>query len=209
MAILPAVPNVLKVAIKGLYQGQPWMNGHYLQYTGTAPTVANLATIAAAIGSAWTANLAALCEPEVTVTEIDTTDLTSAFASQAATSQSLIGTRAGDPLPVNIACVVSWQANFRFRGGHARTYLPAGAQTDITSGRLWASGFVSAANTAVAAYLAALNAISVGGATYKMVMVSYREANVDRTVPLVVTINSGSVHGRLDTQRRRLGKETP
>jgi hypothetical protein len=209
MTILPAVTNVVKVALKGAYQGVPWMNTHYLQYTGPAPTVANLDTVAGAIASAWTADIAPLCISGVTVTDIDTTDLTNAFAAQASTSEALVGTRSGTPLTVAAACVVSWKINFRFRGGHPRTYLPAGVVADVTSGRLWTSGFVTAVNAAEAAFLAALNAISVGGATYKMVSVSYTANKLLRVTPQITTINSATTHGRVDTQRRRLGKETP
>lgn len=209
MAPLPSVAQVVKVLIKGTIQGQQWANVHYLQYTGAAPTVADLNTVGAAIAAAWNTNIAPLCGSGVILTGIDLADLTSAFASTSSVTVSNAGTRAGTALVNSAAMVASWKINMRYRGGHPRSYIPAGMLADTTSGRLWATAFVTAANSALAAYRTALNAITASGTTYKMVCVRYHINKVLQATPVVVTINSATVHGRIDTQRHRLGKETP
>ena len=211
---LPAVTNVLSVKLKGTYAGQPWLNGLHLQHvSGGAPSAADCASIANAIEAAWVADLAALMHSNVILTEVEVTDLTSVTANRAIQNFSDAGTRAGTQLAVSIACVASEQIAFRYRGGHPRIYLPAGVVADITSGRLWSSGFVSAASTATANFLAALNAITVSGVSYRCVTVSYfthtgsPPVKVYRTPPQVFPVQEILIHQRVDTQRRRLGKE--
>ena len=210
MAVGIPVPGVVLVRLKGLVGTQPWNNIYHLQYTGSAPSVADLQAVGTAIHNAWSTNFAPLAFTNVSLQGSDLADLTSPLASQVSNTFTFTGTRTGTALPNSTACVVSWQINVRYRGGHPRTYLTAGVAADIQAGgRLWTSAFVTSVNNAATAFRTALNSIAVSGSTYKMVSVSRTLDGAPRAQGVPYTINTNSVHGRVDTQRRRLGKETP
>lgn len=209
MPALPPVPSVVLVRLKGAFGTQPWNVILHLQYSGAAPAVADLTSVGNSIVTAYTTNYAPLAATGVSLTGIDLADLTNPAASAASISANVPGTRTGTVMPASVACCVSWVINVRYRGGHPRSYWPFGVIADTNTIRTWAPAFVTAVNNASTAFRTALNAISVSGATYKMVAVSYVHDRAPRPNPLPFTVQSNVVHGRIDTQRRRLGKETP
>lgn len=209
MPALPAVPSVVRVRIKGTISGVAWNNIHYLQYAGAAPTVADLNTVGGNIVTAWQTQLAPLAGAHVLQTGIELADLTNAGAAQVSGASAGAGTRAGTALTNASCAVISWPINLRYRGGHPRTYFPGGMQADVTGNRLWTQAFVTALQAGAAGFRTALNAIAVSGTTYKLVAVSYYTNHALRPTPLPVTINIPVVHGRVDSQRHRLGRETP
>lgn len=210
MAPQAPVPQVIAIGLAGTIGTGRWHNGHYLQYTGTAPTVADLASVMTAIQTAWTTNIAPLCATTTALNALTAADLSSSVASYNSVSITAVpGTRTGTANPSNSALVASWQINHRYRGGHPRTYFPAGITTDVTSGSQWSTAFKSLALSSIQAFRTALNAITTGGTSYKMVSVSRRSGGVLIPQPIPFSINGVVVHGRVDTQRLRLGKETP
>lgn len=213
---LPDAAQIIQFVMGGTHNGYPWLNVGYLQYTGIAPTVADLNSIGTAIGNAWNTNIAPLCHANVTMQSVNLTDLTNRGAAiSAVTGLNHPGTRAGTDVPNQVAAVISWKINHRYRGGHPRSYWPAGVQADITSGRSWASAFQTAATAAAGAFRTALNAITYGSSTVRMVSMNFYTHDPTTGKPIYVgtpvpyTIQSALCHGRVDTQRRRLGKETP
>lgn len=213
---LPDADHIIQARVSGTHNGILWVNTHYLQCVGALPNVADLSAMATSIGSAWNTNIAPLCHANVTMNQVDMADLSNRGAAIASvTALAHPGTRAGSDNANQIAMVVSWKANRRFKGGHPRSYLPAGVQADILTGRLWVGTFQTLATTSVRAYRTALNALTSTGATYRMVYMRFithdpvTKAKLYVTPPEPYTITDGLVHGRVDTQRRRLGKETP
>lgn len=209
MPALPAVPQVVLVTLKGNQGGVNFNNVLHLQYTGGAPTVADLTTVGTAVGNAWNTNFTPLMNTSWSLNSIVLADLTNQAAAQSTVTVAYAGTRAGTAMPNATAAVVSWQINVRYRGGHPRSYFPFGVIADVTSSRLWAGAFVTALNNAATSFRTSLNAITASGTSYKMVIVSYYHDRTLRPVPQVYTVQGNLVHGRVDTQRRRLGKETP
>lgn len=225
MAILPNAPNCIEAVLKGTNQGTNWSNKIHFAATGAlGSTTANLDTLAASIATAWGANIAALCNNAVFLTEIRMADLTtrtSPFVTHPV-SPAVAGTRGTTVLPTSVACVISWNGTRRFRGGHGRIYIPAGVIADVTNGRLWnrtASEFYDDANTAAQAFWTALNGLSLGAVALDLVELSYYEGVPDpanpghnhtvlrsQGVPFPTT--GARVRTRVDTQRLRLGKET-
>lgn len=209
MPALPPAPNCVLVRVKGIYGTSIFNNVLHLQYTGGAPTTADLSTLATSINSAWTTNFAPLMPIGVNVTGIDLADLTNPAAAAGSFTVTSTGSRAGTIMNAATACCVSWIINSRYRGGHPRTYFPFGVAGDTGSTRTWSSAFQTTVNNAANAFRTALNAITISGTTYKMIALSYKHNNEMRDQPVPYTINSNVTHGRIDTQRRRLGKETP
>lgn len=213
---LPDAPQIIQYTMSGTHNGYPWVNVAYLQYTGIAPAVADLNSIGTAIGNAWNTNVAPLCHANVTMSAVNLVDLTNrAAAISAVTGLNHPGTRAGTDTSNQVACTVSWKINHRYRGGHPRSYWPAGVLGDITNGRTWTSTFQNLVTANAGAFRTALNAITYGSSTVRMVSVNFYTHDPTTGKPIYVnppvpyTIQSGLCHGRVDTQRRRLGKETP
>lgn len=213
---LPDAAQIIQYVMSGTKNGYLFANVGYLQYAGTAPAVSDLNAIGTAIGNAWGTNYGPLCGASVTMNSVSLVDLTSRGAAiSSVTGLAKVGSRAGTDVPNNVAAVISWKINRRYRGGHPRTYLPAGMQADITTGRLWTTAFQTAVTAAAGAFRTALNGTTYSGATMKMVSMGFftHDPTTHRPVyiipPVPYTIQSGLAHGRVDTQRRRLGKETP
>jgi hypothetical protein len=209
MPPLPDAPNVVRLKIVGSNNGTGWLNGFYLRYAGAAPSNANLDALCSTALGAYATNFLPLCNNNVALSGATAQDLTNAASSTGSATNTSPGTRGAAALTSQAACVVSWKINVRYRGGHPRTYLPAGITTDLTAGHLWTGTFVTAAVTAALAFRTALNGITVGGATWSMIALSYHRNNVALNPPVPYTIQTAQVHGRVDTQRSRLGAETP
>lgn len=209
MPPLPNAPNIILVRLKGAIQGTTWNNVFHLQYAGTGPSVADLQAVGAAINTSFVNQWIPLMSTSATYGGVDLADLTSPTTSQASVTANATGTRTGTGLPASACVVTSWSANVRYRGGHPRTYWCVGITTDLSNPRTVAPTFVTAVNNASTAFRTMMNSQTWSGATNKMVVLSYVRDGVRLANPVPYTITGNSVHGRLDTQRRRLGKEIP
>lgn len=209
MPPLPAAPQVVRVQVNGVINTVPWCNIFHLQYTGTAPTVAQLDTLSSGVVNAWGTNFGPMVNTGVSLTGAIATDLTNALASQGAASASTAGSRAGTALSNAQAAVLTWKINMRYRGGHPRTYLPATVSSDIVGGRLFTDTYVTALTSAAGTFRTALNALTSGATTYKMVVLRRTIDKVEQNPPLILTINSVIVDHRIDSQRDRMGRDLP
>jgi len=210
MVALPDAAEIVLVRVVGTNQGTGWQNTFHMQYSPATPAVAvaDLNALCTSVLGAWATNFSPLCNTSQALASATAVDLTNRAAAQGSATNTSAGTRAGTAVTNQVACVVSWQINHRYRGGHPRTYLPAGVLADITSGHLWAApAFTTAATNAAAAFRTALNAITAGTKTWQMVTLSYYSGGALLAVPTPYTIQGAKVHGRVDTQRNRLGKE--
>lgn len=210
MAPLPDAANCILVRLSGTIQNGRWSNTFHLQYSGTAPQVADLTTLANGIAAAWTTNVAPLIPSTTALTGLVLADLTNRASAQANVPITAVpGTRTGTANTNSAACVVSWPINHRYRGGHPRTYLPAGVQADVSGGSQWTTTFKNLVQTNMAAFRTALNGLTTGTTTYKMIALSYHFNKQPLNPPVAYTVAAPVVHGRVDTARLRLGKETP
>lgn len=209
MPPLPAAPQVVEVKVVGTINSVPWANIFHLQYTGTAPSAAQLDTLSSGVMNAWGTNFAPLVNTGVSLTGATSTDLTNALAAQGSASGTTAGSRAGTGLSNAAAACITWKINMRYKGGHPRTYIPATVSSDITSGRLFTDTYVTALTSAAGTFRTALNALTSGATTYKMVCLRRTVNKVVQDPPLILTINALVVDHRLDSQRDRMGKDLP
>jgi len=207
MVLLPDAASIVQLRVVGTNQGTAWNNNFHLQYSGTGPTSADLDTLCTQVLTQWATNFAPLCQAGVALASARAVDLTNRAAAIGNATNTSPGTRAGTAMTNQVACVISWPINNRYRGGHPRTYLPAGVLADVTSGHLWAGAFVTAATNAAGGFRTGVNAITISGHTFTLVALSYYRNHALLGVPTPYTINAPKVHGRVDTQRTRLGKE--
>lgn len=185
-----------------------------IKYTGTVPTVADLTTVSGLIATAWDTNLKAQFPTTVTRKFIELTDLSSRTGATFTNTAGSAGSKTNtSPLPANVAVAVSWKINYRYRGGHPRTYHFGVLQGDLANSLSITGTYITALTNAYRAFFTAINAITMGGAPLRFAMLSYftHDANgnqIYKPNPELFEISDCLVHSRLDSQRGRLGKET-
>lgn len=210
---LPDVLNVARVKMIGSNQGTPWVALFFWHYLAGTVTAGDLVSLCIGFATAWDTNMKAAFATTVSMTNVEAYDLSSRTGAQGTASGLGPGTRAGTPLPASIAAVASWKVNYRWRGGHPRTYWPAGTTGDVEQGHLWTTAAAQAFDTASGAFLTAVNALTIGGQGGYLTCVRYVHTPAPGAPPeyfdppLDLRIQDVSVDRRLDTQRRRLGPD--
>jgi hypothetical protein len=218
---LPPVPNVLKVRIHwSVGSDTAAVNVLHWRYAGTPPSDASCVTIATDVRSAVATTLLGLVTTHSSLTGADVTDLTSDIAGQGAHFQSSGGGGSSSALSPGTCLLQSLKIARRYRGGKPRTYWPLGASGDLGTNLAWAGGFVTSATSQLAAFTAAMNAITVAGCNLTgQVNVSYyegftvsapdpitgrvRNVPTPRTTPLIDPVTSFVVDPHPASQRRR------
>jgi len=132
---------------------------------------------------------------------------TSAIATSSGPSMTGSGSAQAFP-PQNTVCW-SWRITASYRGGKPRTYVPGIVQNaTLTSGDSQLSvSFTNSFQGVGGSLLTTMNAMTVDGGIYQMGTVSYHTGHAVRPTPIWRPFQSCEVHERLDSQRRRSGKE--
>lgn len=120
------------------------------------------------------------------------------------------GTGVAPPLPPQTAVCLSWGIAFTYRGGKPRWYLPGlttASQTPVGGSGIVPADAASIASQALV-FLNTFNATPVATFTPRAGTVSYQSGHTARPTPLFYNFLSCEVHERLDSQRRRSGKES-
>lgn len=177
VAPLPAVPAVLRCALSGVIgTGYVFLTRFYVGYSGTAPTNAELTTWNGVVGTAYGTYLKALVDTNNELTQIETTDLSSATAAAATTAEAITGTRSGTDATADMCVVTSYRIARRYRGGHPRGYWPMGTMTDVAGPGTWSGSFITSVNSNMANFMNAIcTAPWSGGGTLGQENVSYYE----------------------------------
>lgn len=218
MPARPLVPAVVQVLWKGYASDSvPWLNKFFVRYTGAAPTAADLDTYALNVMGDLVTNLTPLQSSAVALTEVEATDLASSTGAVGVFSATTAGTRTGTYNPNSAAVLASWHVARHYRGGHPRTYVIAGSDTDIDTGTLWNAGFTTAVHTALLAMVTSMLTAAGAFTPSAHVNVSYfggaptdpiTHKSIPRVSPQVDVISpSGvTVSLKIASQRRRLGR---
>lgn len=213
VALLP-VQNVIQFRFGGSYQNQPFMNVLHWEYAGGPPTGTQLKELCNDAMGAWDTTLSPILNTTVALNTVRGIDLSAPDAPQSASDvQAAVGDLVGTALPVNVAMCVSWLVNYRWRGGHIRTYLPAGATQSVSNGNSWSGTALTNGRLAVSSFLTAMNGMTAGSVSGHLVGVRRWETlvkgqpPVQISPPLVLPIVGAIVDSRLDSARRRLGRD--
>lgn len=190
----------------------------YLGYSGSAPTGANCATLASDISSAWGTHIAPLISDFTGLTEIDVLDITTNTGLSGQWTGSVAGSHGSSLVPVSAAVNVEFGIGRRYRGGKPRMFFPPPSQSGLSDPAHWTTGYVASFQTAVAAFMAQIEALSIGAVgTLSHVNLSYYQgftnhtntSGRERAVPtyrdhaLVDTITGYFVKTVIGSQRRR------
>lgn len=209
----PPLPGALKVQYNytGTAGGLTFVAAnviHALISPANLVTQSLVNSISALFRGAWAANFppsiaSSWALKNTTVTAVDGSGLQGQFnGNDPGTATGLY--------PPQCAVVVTWKGAIPWRGGRPRTYLP-GVPTSATSGSsqssALATSYTSALATAAIAFINQINAFSITGGSCTFGLVSYFSRGAFRSTPLFIPLTTAVVHDRLDSQRRRSGKE--
>ena len=199
-------------------------NRFYLSYSGAAPTGANCTTLASDIAGAWASNLQGLVIDSVALTEVDVLDIATETGLSGNWTGSTSGTQGSGVIPINAATNLEFGIARRYRGGKPRMFLPPPSSDVMLGQNRWTSTFVSTVETDFAAFMAAVEALSVGAVgTLKHVNLSYykgftnitNSSGRERAVPtyrsaaLLDTVTGYFCKQTIGSQKRRRTSTTP
>lgn len=207
MPPLPPVPQVLRTGYSGTINNQPFMVTQHLQYTGSSLDSTGLNSLCASLATAWDANFKNMYPTGTALRTVEAWDLSSPAGAYGSANVNLAGTLIGGGLSNQTALCITWKVNYRYRGGHPRSYLPPPTSAETSGGNLWSVAFQSLAQTNARAFRTQVNSINQGGTTFKLCAVRYISGGQQLATPLVLLVQDAIVHTRIDSQRRRLGKE--
>lgn len=221
---LPDTPCV-RVRITGIDDvGNDWGTRFYLSYSGSAPSGANCNTLASDISSAFGTNLAGLLYSGSETKEVDVIDIASTMGASGSYTTAVAGTRSGNILPIQCAFNCEYGIAERYRGGKPRGYWPFGVDGDLQDQANWSSSFVTTVGTDIAAFFAAIEALSVGSmGTLQHVLLSYyhgftNHTNTSGRTKPVPTYRATALHFNVESyipkkllgsQRRRRSATSP
>lgn len=213
-ALLP-VPSTLRVKFSGIYGSVPWACLFHWQYAGGTPGSSTITQLCAGFRSAWVAQIVPASNVIVRLTHTEAWDLNAPDGAYGSDTTQAAGTRTGQALPANVAVCGTWRVVYRWRGGHPRTYFPIANAPDVTSAHLWDPTALATFSNAMGAFLTAMNGVSSGAISGSLICVRRQhtpvrgQPPVNYDPPLRLPIIGYLVDSRVDSQRRRLGKDLP
>lgn len=164
MTVVP-LPDVPCVRVRLDYKdtaNQELGNRFYLSYSGSAPSGANCNTLAADIGSAWASNYATQVHTDISLVQVEVIDIATHTGASGTDSTVHAGTRSGTSWALQSAVNIEFGIARRYRGGKPRIYMPPGTVADTADNANWNSTFPNGCATAFAAFIAAVEALSIG-----------------------------------------------
>ena len=206
MPTLPTVEGVLRVAVKGVNHDEPWTNVFHVNIgPGLNLDAAAVNDFAGDFLSAFTTSFYPIMSQQAGARECVVTQLQDILAPSGTATDAGAGAVSGAIAPLSVSKLLRWSIARRYRGGHPRTYLAGVPQADVdVDGRLLVAAALTGTQTAAAAFLTAVNAITVGGGNAALAVVHYYRNNALLTVPLVDDVTAVQAQRPIATQRRRL-----
>lgn len=208
-ALLPA-PGVIRFAIHQDLAGSPVVNVIHARFAPPGSggvTQSELDGLCVDMVNAWTARLMPHLVAQMSLRQVTGQDLTADTGVASSASSAAVGGIAANPLPANCALVVSWPEALRYRGGHPRTYiagLTAGQQIDPRHVSVEYAGEIRDALNQIKADMHTVVHGGVAGVEFGAL---HRvKDKVNRNPPLFTPFGPATANTRIDSQRRRLGK---
>lgn len=219
MPAFPPVPNVLKIVISGTYDelgAYQWANVFHWVYGGGIPTLADVSNFADLFYGSYSSFFTASMPASQSMQNAQVTDLSSDTGAQADSPTVTPGTATGAKLPGNACMLISKTINRRYRGGHPRSYMPIGTETNLLDQANWNDDFVTSSLTQYLAFVDDLVGETAGAiALGAECTVSYYDGvdpvtkkPIRRDVPVVydIPVDGYTARQELASQRGRIGR---
>jgi hypothetical protein len=212
----PPRPNppshVAHFAVHGLQGGVPWANTFWVRNgAGQLPTASDFFGVIDQVRQYWVTYFIEHIGTGATVEGCDGLYY-GATGLELGSSVPHVdtGSMAGSVLPSQVATGIGWSVQQAYKGGHPRTYLPPPSQSALLSPRLFNPSFTTTVTSAANSFHSTVNQISRGNfSDAHLGTVSFVHQKAWRTPPVFRDFVPGraTVDQRLDTQRRRLGRD--
>lgn len=202
--------GVARVVFRGVSALQPVVNVMHVQNnapTGSSFTQPQIDQLATSMASLFVGNLVPLASSSYVGIDCTATDLSSDLGVVGQAPMIGSGLGSGPTIPNSTCVCISWKIPRHYRGGHPRTYIGPLATSSILTNTTLATAFLTTAQNAANAFRTAVNALSLSGQPARLVCVHRIAGGVTLADPLVDGITGNVVDTRIDTQRRRLGKD--
>lgn len=187
-----------------------WANVFHVTYLTDFLDGTEVQALADAFYSAYTTAIKPVMTNAAAMTQCTAQDISTNTGPVKDHIATTVGTNVAGIGPAQVAACITWKVATHYKGGHPRTYLagvPLGMSSD---GQSWGSTYQGLLNTAAGNLLSSVNAINVGAAGLVTLSAVHRtRAGVTLNPPTTEPIVAVEVDHRVDTQRRRLGKDVP
>lgn len=211
-------PGITRVAFSGTFASAKWANVMHVNVPSSgshtqaaADSLAN--SLHTFFGQAFApvSNVNWVLEETNIVMFTGPTTVLEAVGTGAVTGQD-----SGSVLSAGTAIVISWKTSAYYRGGHPRTYLCGVTQDRLASATQWSAQTIQDYSGAAVGFRGAINGTTLpGGSTVTLGYLQVYPPKGSTSVPKVYLdppifhpFVSSSVHPRVDSQRRRLGRES-
>jgi hypothetical protein len=171
--------------------------------------VADLASLATYWGTQYITRLGAYHAGSYQLTSVVASSL-GGDGAQSVVANGSSGTGSGFALPPQCALCISLLSGIVQRGGRGRVYMPGipdGATTQADSQEIttaWATNVKTGMNS----FITDISGHLISGVGIAICVPSYYTKYTLRPVPVIGLVTGCNVHQRLDSQRRRSGKES-
>lgn len=211
MAVQQPVHGVIRCVQTGTYGGVSMANVFHISAvpSDTPFTPAGVAAVAVIVRNAYVARFKSFISTSGSIGACIAQDLSSDTGASGVAPGSTAGTDAAVAGPANVALCITWKIDRHYRGGHPRTYLWGLTVSGPSGPNTWNASILTNITTAANGFLTDLDAGVPGSGITTMGLVAiHRKRNkLVLTPPLISPINSAVVDSRIDSQRRRLGKD--
>lgn len=204
MAATPPVPGVVKCVLQGVCAAIPVANVFHMGYTGQPPTGAQCDGLAQVMANSYAANLVPHLSSDMVMNFFQVIDLSSEVGSAAVIEVSHPGGISGQAAPNNCAVVISKEIARRYRGGHPRTYICGGLQSQINTETTWNASYATQMANAWAAFIQGMIGTVSWPQVLEEVVVHYVKNHLPLANPLVDATVGAVARTTLGTMRRRL-----
>lgn len=205
--------HTVHVAVSGTVDSTyRWANGFWIRNgNASAPDISDLTTFAGDFAADWADAFARIQSARSTMNLVKILYYGAAGADLGVdVGVSYNGTGSSEVLPANCAMCISWKVQQRYKGGHARTYIGGVDQDTQDNAGSFLATEANTARDSANDFLEAVNARSAGDLDdLHLGVVSFVHNNAWRTPPVFRDYVPGaaSVDQRIDSQRRRLGRD--
>lgn len=156
--------------------------------------------------TAWWDAIKANTSDLLMLTSCVASDWTSADGLSGIYNGSDTGSNDGDPVQAQVAALINWETNGRYRGGHPRTYVPGIIASDLENNQNLSDDAAASLASAMGTFLTTVNDLTFDDDSVTLVLYHRgpTATHPDRIAQGVKPIIGGVVPTQLATQRRRV-----
>lgn len=147
------VPGVAQAVLQGVFGTQPWAVVWHFKFDNSTSnwTQTNIQQLADAISGGWGSYALNIIAPTVVLQQITTTDIGSTTPVVGSNSVSHAGAGGSGALANSSMCtLMRFKINVRYKGGHPRSYLPWGTNTNTLNEFSWNAAYATLSQSAMA-----------------------------------------------------------